>query len=1206
MATGIAGIDADHQQLLVIFNRTAQAQAQGVTREDVNGLLSDLSRYTRHHFRDEAELMRRWAIDPRHRAMHVRAHESFRRFLRQVQAAAADHAAEVVLDLLAFLAQWLLHHILEVDRRMAEEIQARQAGAPARDRAAAQSQDIKDQLLEAVADFTDRLGERTFDLLGQRQKLLDLQALYQSLLHSGDVLIQCRHEQEMLESLCAKLVQGTPFHAAWIGRPGDADTFDVLALCGAGAEQVRAAPPRLTDEETAPVVVKAWRTQQLTVCNDTRADPTLRPWHDGFTTHRWFSVLAAPIVRAERVWAVLVLASARRSCFDAATVEVCSRIAALLGHGLDELDLKGRIRTRQAHDARIARTDALTALPNRLALEEYLPQALARARRHGMSLAIGVIDLDDFKPVNDQLGHKAGDELLRTLSRGLLEGLRDSDFIARLGGDEFVVVLEDLHAGQEFEELAAALQRLHRAVEAPFELGDSAVASIDMTMGVAVYPMDGDAPEQLLRQADAAMYHAKQTKNGRTQWWSLGAEPSPDPAAEASFDAFGPEARQLMLGLAPHLECVAEQFSAAFYRELRAHPETATILACLTADEFHALARKQSTHLRFLLDAHTDIAAVRDTAGRLGLVHALIGLSGAWMMRALGLYRDLLRTHLDAALLTARTRYRTLRAAEARLQLDIESELLAMQGILDQYQLLLARPVEGRTLAADWTQAELDALAALPGIRYATLLRPDARNRLVIERAGGQNAAAFVEAHRARELYPVLDPRDARGQGLAATTWITDRQQQTSAYALENPTAPWRPLMREFGIRSATTIPVHRHGAIHAVLMIFGAYPHQFASGWMHTWKLSLQNRWDQMTRASQSRWLAIDTAQSAQIRSLLYGGGVEMFVQPIIELSSGRLVKVEALARLRTPEGTLIGPCEFLPALGETDLDSLFRQGLKQGLGHLRRWREQRLDIQMSINLAPSSLVHPDCVQWLTEALREAQVSPGHLTLELLENQTLEASEVDEAIARLAGTGVKIAMDDLGSGFSNLKRLAELPFDVIKVDQNIIKDLARDPIKALSLIRTVVQIGQDLDRDVVAEGLEDAAIIEAAVVLGCRFGQGYGLARPMPADALPGWIQARPAAHRAETGLHSWLGALAYQWMLMHNPLHLRQPGALASCPITGFLQARNVDDPEALQAHALIHAESREPQRIQAMRRMMQWLTGKLRESRAGGSPP
>ncbi|MGC8518459.1 MAG: EAL domain-containing protein, partial [Steroidobacteraceae bacterium] len=1076
MATGDALLDAQHQRLLELFNRAAHAQARGVQPEEMNGLLDALADYTRDHFRAEALLMRQWQVDGAHRKMHLQAHDKFRGFLQRARRLHRDCGADVSVELLSFLAQWLLRHIMDVDRQLVREVQARQAGEARAMPLEEHDRHTQDRLVDTVSDLSDALGQRTFDLLLQRQELLDVQTLYRAWLHCGDVLIQCRHEHEMLASLCAKLSHDTPFHAAWIGRPGPSGVFEVLALAGEGAEQVRSAPPRLAQGETASVAAKAWDTGTLRVCNDTLADPTLQPWHAGFNAHRWLSVLALPIFRATRVWAILTLAAPRREGFDAGTVEVCTRIAALLGHGLDELDLKERIRSLQLQEARMARTDTLTGLPNRLALEEYLPPAIARARRRGTSLALGVIDLDDFKPVNDRFGHDAGDELLRAVSRRLREWLRESDFIARLGGDEFVVVLEDLEHAQELSQLSAALRHLHRAVETPFEVGGAASASVDMTMGLALFPLDGDEAEALLRQADAAMYQAKQSKRVRAQWWRVGVSMSGEQLAETAFDPFGPEMQELMQSVAPHIQVVAEQFSAAFYRELSARAETASVLASLTEPELQELVRKQAGHLRFLLDAHTSCEQAREAARRLGTVHGLIGLSGASMALVMGLYRDLLHAHFDAALLTTRTRYRVLRTAEARLQLELQGELEAMQWVLDQYQSLLARPQEGRGLTADWVQAELEALAALPGMRAAVVCRPDAHNRLVIEHAAGSECAAFVEAHRARNLYPVLDPRDARGRGLVANTWMTDCQQEIAAFGCEPRTAPWQTLMSEFGIRSAVTLPVHRHGAIHAVLMLFGAYPHQFTSAWMRTWRVSLQNRWDQMTRASQSRGHAIDTGEVAQIRALLYSGGLEMFVQPVVELESGTVLKAEALARLRTPQGTLLAPAQFLPALGETDLDSLFRQGLQQGLTHLRRWREQHGSIGLAINVAPSSLVHPDCSQWVEEALRVAQVAPEHLVLELLESQALEAITVDEAITRLAATGVKIAMDDLGSGFSNLKRLADLPFDVIKIDQNLVKDLARDPIKALSLIRTVVQMGQDLEREVVAEGLEDPA----------------------------------------------------------------------------------------------------------------------------------
>ena len=1197
MAMGIAGIDEQNQHLLEVFNRIARAQAEGVSQETMLACLDELDEYARHHFLEEERLIRHWRLDSSHRMMHLRAHESFRGFLRQARAFAGEHTPEVTVELLAFLAQWLLQHILEIDRRMAQQIQALKTGAV--DVAALDPLDgARDDIARTASQFTEHLRQRTFALLGQRQQLTNLQSLCRALLHCSDVLIHSHLEQEMLESLCAALVQDTPFHTAWIARPGQSGEYDVLMLGSQGVEKARAAPRESTSEEAASVVIKAWNSQQPVVCNDTLADPTLQPWRAGFAERRRLSVLAVPIMRAGRMWAILVLASPQCGCFDAPMVEVCSRIVALLGRRLDELDAVDLAGSRPAQEAPMARTDTLTGLPNQCVLEEHLRQAVARARRRGEVLAVGVIDLDDFNSVNDQLGREAGNELLGCVSRRLLTWLRDCDFIARLGGDEFVVVVEDLEPREAMSQLGAALQRLHRAVETPFQLSTGQSVSIDMTMGVAMYPTDGGEPPSLLREASAAMYKAKQNRTQRDQWWSLGVATSSEPIAETPFDAFGSEAREFMSVLAPHMHPVAEKFSASFYYELESHPESAAVLACLSAAEYQALECSQAAHLRFLLDVHTTAQQVQETAQRLGAVHALIGISGAWMTRAMGMYRDLLRTHLDASLLTTRARYRALRAADARLQLDIEWQLQAMQSTLDQYQMLLARPMDAQALEADWIQGELDALAALPGIRAAVLLRPDVQNRLVFERAAGEGVASLVAGYRVRELYPTLDPRDVRGQGLVATTWLTGCQQETSAFAQESRSQPWQPLMREFGIRSAVTLPVHRRGAIRAVLMLFGAYPHQFASGWMHTWRLSLQNRWDVMTAATHSNGHAIDTSQAARIRSLLYGGGVEMFMQPIVNLADGTLVKVEALARLRTPEGAILVPGQFLPALGETDLDSLFRQGLSQGLAHVGRWRDENLDVQLSINLAPSSLVHPDCARWIEEALREAQVEPRHLTLELLESQELKASEVDEAITRLASMGVRIALDDLGAGFSNLKRLAQLPFHVIKIDQNIIKDLVGDPIKALSLIRTVVQIGHDLERDVVAEGLEDAGTIEAAMQLGCRLGQGYGLARPMPAAALAEWIRTRPVRGGGGCGLHSWIGALAFQWMVMHDALSLRLPGELASCPLTEFFEAQEIAEQQVLQWHRQIHEDPDESARLKAMQQMMQWMARRIRE--------
>ena len=516
IATGVAEVDAQHQHLFDVFNAAARAQAAGSAQADA--LITELIDYTREHFRTEAELMRRWPVDPAGKAAHLSAHQRFVDFLDQAQAVAAEQPAETVLDLLAFLAQWLLHHVAGVDARMAREVRALEAGAPL---PPLETDAPMQRLSDAMGQLTDALVQRTFELLSERERLANLQKLYRVLLHSGDVLIQSRSEQEMFDSLCSKIVQHTPFHAAWIGRPrGEGALFEVLAKFGEGTGQVDAATPRMTPEYRNSMTVRAWIGGQLLYSNDTLADALLEPWHAGLAEHRWFSALAVPILRGGAIWGVLTLASPRRGTFDDATLDVCARIAALLGYGLDELDLKARIQSLQSVEATLARTDALTGLPNRYALDEHLRAVMPQARRQGLVLALGLLDLDDFKQVNDQHGHDAGDALLREFGRRVREGLRSADFFARLGGDEFVVVFERLDAGAQVE---SGLERLHRAVEIPFILPGGQRATVGMTMGLALYPADGDSVRELLRSADAAMYLAKLHKRERTHWWRFAA-----------------------------------------------------------------------------------------------------------------------------------------------------------------------------------------------------------------------------------------------------------------------------------------------------------------------------------------------------------------------------------------------------------------------------------------------------------------------------------------------------------------------------------------------------------------------------------------------------------------------------------------------------------------------------------------------------------
>ncbi|MDR5866441.1 EAL domain-containing protein [Halomonas koreensis] len=164
------------------------------------------------------------------------------------------------------------------------------------------------------------------------------------------------------------------------------------------------------------------------------------------------------------------------------------------------------IRENEEQVRHLAYYDPLTRLPNRRLLDDRLALAVRHAHRQARRLAVLFLDLDHFKQVNDSLGHALGDELLVKLTERLQQHLREDDTLARLGGDEFIALLPDV---QEVDEVTRVARRLIEAASAPFELGRHRYR-VGCSVGISVYPDDGEAPETLVQRADAAMYRAKQ------------------------------------------------------------------------------------------------------------------------------------------------------------------------------------------------------------------------------------------------------------------------------------------------------------------------------------------------------------------------------------------------------------------------------------------------------------------------------------------------------------------------------------------------------------------------------------------------------------------------------------------------------------------------------------------------------------------------
>ncbi|MDE2479438.1 MAG: EAL domain-containing protein [Betaproteobacteria bacterium] len=840
--------------------------------------------------------------------------------------------------------------------------------------------------------------------------------------------------------------------------------------------------------------------------------------------------------------------------------------------------------------------DSLTGLPNRLALTQHLNSAIARTTRHGRSLAVGMMDLNDFKPVNDTWGHVAGDRLLVEVARRLSGLLRAQDFLARMGGDEFVVVIEELDPLRPLDSVAAALKRLHGAVERPFEIDSVPPVTIGLSAGIALCPDDGSDADALLRQADAAMYLTKQYKSEGLWWRAHAAADAQGPAVPA-LDPYGAQARTLLAGAQLHLEVVEWDFVESFYANLNQNPDMQALLAVLDAGELAELKKRQRAHVRLLLHPETTEELVRSTGAALGVAHALAGVSGAWLAQSQMSYRNLLGERLGRTLMPPRERHRLLAIVEARLQDDLHAQLRASQQAVADYMGILAHtlPPPG-TLWIDAMRAEVERLGALPGIVSAACFRLDSGGMFQLEAdAGPQSPAirAIVLDHR---YSPAGGDAPVETQTMVVRAWRTETIATLASYRrayANDEDASWAQAVLGLGVRSAMAFPVlSAAGHTVAVVRLLGARLNQFESDWMRQFAVGLQQRWTSLWLRCRAPALnAVPARVATAYRDRLFStGGLRMDVQPVVELASGALARVEALARLVMSDGSIVGPGEFLPLLGTAELDRLFRAGLDLALTSLVAWDAAGLAIEVAVNIAPGTLLDPACPHWVEQALRKHRIEARRLTLELLESQDIESQVQDLAIRRLTEIGVRLSMDDFGSGYSSLQRLASLPFDTVKVDQSLLVRIREDPVRTLSLIHSAIQIGKDFERTVVVEGLEDDGMIEAARLLGATYGQGYGLARPMPADTLLPWL-ASCARISGDGAIRTPLGALAQHWRGLHVA------GARAASDderLREYLRGRGEAAAQALRWQAAL-VEGREPERHAAL--LTDWLVGQVR---------
>jgi diguanylate cyclase (GGDEF)-like protein len=233
---------------------------------------------------------------------------------------------------------------------------------------------------------------------------------------------------------------------------------------------------------------------------------------------------------------------------------------------------------------------------------------------------------------------------------------------------------------------------------------------------------------------------------------------------------------------------------------------------------------------------------------------------------------------------------------------------------------------------------------------------------------------------------------------------------------------------------------------------------------------------------------------------------------QPKLDLRTGRVTGVEALVRWQHPERGLLAPGAFLPLAEQAGLmRRLALQVLERAIRDLRDWRAAGHSLSMAVNLSVSNLQDvalPEQVQLLLDTYG---VPADALVLEITEDVLMaDAARSQQVMAALRRLGVRLSIDDYGTGYSSLAYLRALPVDELKLDRSFVSSLTTDA-KAAAIVRSTLQLSRDLGMTMVVEGVEDEAALDALRRWNCDVAQGYHIARPMPADRLVSWLAGRP-----------------------------------------------------------------------------------------------
>ena len=736
--------------------------------------------------------------------------------------------------------------------------------------------------------------------------------------------------------------------------------------------------------------------------------------------------------------------------------------------------------------------DDLTGLFNRRGLLKQAAPYFDFARRQKEELLLLFIDLDGMKKINDEFGHNEGDNALINTAAILNRSFRSSDIIARLGGDEFTVLVTDLNASKE-----EAISRLNENLKA--YNSTETRHKLSFSIGVATLePERMTCFEELLEQADQAMYKQKRMKRRRTTERTQNQQFAGAEVAEPQF--------------APNSIPFALSAGTKTYGSYGTFDNAAIGMAVVSVDgswlqvnealcklvgyseqELRATSFQRLMHPDDLKHVQSYIQRVLE-----GYIQSheqekrYIHEQGhtVWVQWHVSLLKDYetgtKRLFFQVQDISDRKR------AEEQLTLDPLTGLPNRARFYDLLKLRLARKQPNKdkqcaVLLLDVDRFKLvnDSLGTASAdqllVQIATRVKTCMRQGDVLARVGGDEFAVLLD--------------DVSGVDEASS--VATRIQQALAISF-NLLGQEVYSTLSIGIAPASDYSEHVSDVL------------RDAETAMHSAKARGKARYEVFGRDMHGELMSRLKMETDLRRA---SERDELFVdyQPIVSLATQSLIGFEALVRWRHPEFGLVPPKDFIPVAEETgQILTVGQIVLESACRQAREWYETypaAPPLFVSVNLSVKQFNQPGLVENIASLLEEFNLPPRCLKLEITES--VFSDNIEAAVGlltQLRDLGVQLSIDDFGTGYSSLSYLQRFPIDTLKIDRSFVTQMMENE-ENLAIVRTIVALAQNLGMDVVAEGVETEDQLRLLRKLECENGQGYLFSTPLGGTQLDQFI---------------------------------------------------------------------------------------------------